>query len=1264
MAAEYGTTWWGKQWLLSLSKIDYANRIPRGKTYANTGKVLDVVVSENRITAKVKGHYASYYDVSVAVPQFTQKEKDILIDAIIQNNNIIAALTNSTLAPEILDIAKEKDIQIFPKRWNDLKMYCDCPDYAVPCKHLAAVIYIMSKEIDTDPFVLFRIKGLDILEELSKRNVDITKTKESIISTWRECAQRPDKGLSIDSKSDAYYDVFSENNDEFSFEKDEQLFKELADLTFANIPNIYDDLLMLLHETPPGYNRIVLRDRLNKILEDASKKAKKIIYKASVTLNELREYKPSDLYANLGISSKQYNILKDYNFILALFSSATALKSVQSARKKELTKITKTLKNEPAIFYSKHGIILNNEILDPFFSLEGSLSEVDIRESSNIEEILYRIKILALRLIEARTIVPEIINFNEGVYFEVKTSVKLKDSNSQIASCSVRWIPAIISPEIRNICYKLGKILNGFSTKLVAFDDELKPSFLSIGISALSVFISHFIHEIFFINAKITDLEDKYTVALFNAKGDALPCRGIDTIFNSLSNWIAPYYAVNGDLIPELELNSSYENKKTKDPNDDEIFVSFKIRTQEEAPSEHISDILKKPNSPQYFECLKLVGKLSEYCPVLKEILNKKRKNIVVDLEELKDIMLHSIPVLKLTGARIILPKNLSKLLKPKMQLKISGGSKVSSVKSFLTLTSMLAFDWQYAIGDTVISEAEFAAMLEYADKIVRFKDKYVLFTAEDLKDILKQQKLANKKIASNALLVAALTEDFSGVETVLDPDLKAKIQELLAFKNIEVPKSINATLRPYQLNGFSWMVKNATIGLGSIIADDMGLGKTLQVITVIDYLRSIGELNNKKVLVVVPKTLLLNWQREILKFAPELKTTVIYGTNETIDTDAHVIITTYGKVRTLKELFEKEKLRLIIIDEAQNIKNSYTETRKAICSIKAESAIAMSGTPVENRLQEYWSIFDYANPGLLGSAENFRKTYAVPIESDRNYQVLEKFKALTAPFIMRRMKTDKSIISDLPEKIVTEQYCSLTTEQVALYQSIVDNVMKKLEPKNDKEVDNNKRKGLILGMITALKQICNAPSCFVKKEDSEYKASGKGEMLMELLEEQREVNRKTIIFTQFTETGVLLQKWIKDKFGVEPEFLHGANTAKQRDEMVNRFQKDRHNYVLILSLKAAGTGLNITAASTVIHFDLWWNPAVENQATDRAYRIGQKNVVNVYRFVTEGTFEEKINKMIHAKQELSDITLAQGEKWIGDMSNKEIKDLFALSKE
>ena len=358
--------------------------------------------------------------------------------------------------------------------------------------------------------------------------------------------------------------------------------------------------------------------------------------------------------------------------------------------------------------------------------------------------------------------------------------------------------------------------------------------------------------------------------------------------------------------------------------------------------------------------------------------------------------------------------------------------------------------------------------------------------------------------------------------------------------------------------------------------------------------------------------------------------------------------------------------MRLLVIDEAQAVKNHLTTLAQSLSLLNAQSVIAMSGTPVENHLSEYWSIFSLVQPGLLGTQKDFKRTFAKPIESDRDPQALDAFKSLTAPFMLRRLKTDKAIISDLPDRLVNDRFATLTVEQAALYQKTLTEMMQRLitlESKAKEEGIDSKaiRRALVLKLITSLKQICNSPSQYLKTE-TDVPDSGKGTMLLDLLSQNFEVSSKVLIFTQYREMGKRLQGWIDNCLNEKALFLHGTVSVKERMNMVDRFQNDPTVRVMILSLKAGGTGLNLTAASSVIHYDLWWNPAVESQATDRAYRIGQKRDVLVYRFVTAGTFEEKINEMLATKKELADLTVNVGEKWIGDLSSEELNRVLKLS--
>jgi SNF2 family DNA or RNA helicase len=575
-----------------------------------------------------------------------------------------------------------------------------------------------------------------------------------------------------------------------------------------------------------------------------------------------------------------------------------------------------------------------------------------------------------------------------------------------------------------------------------------------------------------------------------------------------------------------------------------------------------------------------------------------------------------------------------------------------------ISLKNMLAYSWQIAIGDKDVSAGEFLKMLERCAGLVKIRDEYVYFDEKEMKALA--EKLAKPPALSGPeLLQIALSEEYEGSRISLSPEIRALMNDLLATDLLDLPAGLNAKLRPYQHRGYSWLRKNARLGFGSILADDMGLGKTLQVIATLLGLKEEGLLTPEhRALAIVPTTLITNWQREIARFAPGLTTAVYHGPSRSLKAteEADLVLTSYGTARSDLSKLEKQNWLALVIDEAQNIKNPGAEQSKAVKKIAAPVRIAMSGTPVENRLSEYWSVFDFSNKGYLGSPERFKTNFAIPIEGERDQQAVRRFRKVTQPFVLRRLKTDKTIISDLPDKVEQNQFCQLAPEQAALYQNVVDATMKKIE--NSEGIE---RRGLVLALIMALKQICNHPAQYLKKGKPDPALSGKCPLLLDLVQQVLENDEKALIFTQFREMGDLLAPMLKERFGFETPFLHGGASRAARDRMVEDFQTKHSHRLLLLSLKAGGTGLNLTAASQVVHFDLWWNPAVEAQATDRAYRIGQQRNVLVHRFITSATFEEKIDKMIQQKKELANLTVTSGETWIGELSDKDLRELFRL---
>ena len=485
-------------------------------------------------------------------------------------------------------------------------------------------------------------------------------------------------------------------------------------------------------------------------------------------------------------------------------------------------------------------------------------------------------------------------------------------------------------------------------------------------------------------------------------------------------------------------------------------------------------------------------------------------------------------------------------------------------------------------------------------------------------------------------------------------------------------PAGLTGTLRPYQRYGYSWLSFFHQWGLGACLADDMGLGKTIQTLALLlKEKERLGSLPGP-VLLVCPTSVVTNWEREVRRFAPGLSTYIHQGPSRVRGSDfartvadVDLVLTSYVLVRQDLDMMQPVKWHAVILDEAQNIKNPSARQTQAVRQLPASFRLALTGTPVENRLSELWSIMHFLNPGYLGSREAFRTNFALPIERYNDSTATKKLKQIVGPFILRRVKSDPTVIQDLPEKLETIVYCNLTEEQATLYQAVVEDAMQKVE-----ESEGMNRRGNVLSMLMQLKQVCNHPVQYLHQvevtdpvEVSGWAArSGKLERLVEMLEEIIAEGDRALIFTQFAQMGEMLSTALPQALGSSTLFLHGGTPVRARDGMIQRFQEDPNGPpVFILSLKAGGTGLNLTRANHVFHFDRWWNPAVEDQATDRAFRIGQKRNVQVHKFVTVGTLEEMIAEMIESKKGLAESIIGSGESWLTELSTSDLRELVTL---
>lgn len=572
-------------------------------------------------------------------------------------------------------------------------------------------------------------------------------------------------------------------------------------------------------------------------------------------------------------------------------------------------------------------------------------------------------------------------------------------------------------------------------------------------------------------------------------------------------------------------------------------------------------------------------------------------------------------------------------------------------------LDSVLEYAWQVVVGDEVVDGSEFAELVEQGGPILRFRGEWVLLEPTEL-DRLPTDLDTRGSIPTALGLRAALAGEWEGTPVVPSERLAVLLETLSSPPEVTIPDTLEATLRPYQERGLHWLQALGQHGLGACLADDMGLGKTVQLIAHVLARRPRASL---PALVVCPTSVLGNWQREIARFAPTLRVVRHHGSERDAGTwrGADVVVTSYGLLVREIDLFTAFTWDVVALDEAQAIKNADSQRARCSRQLMAHHRVALSGTPVENRLEELWSIFEFLNPGILGTRTRFQREVAIPIERFGDLALAGSLRRGTAPFLLRRVKTDPAIITDLPDKIERRDFCGLTAEQASLYEKVVEDTMRTLE-----EADAMARRGRILAMLTALKQVCNHPSQYLADDGPLEGRSRKLERVTELIESIVDANERTIVFTQYREMGVRLQRHLGGLLDEEVPFLHGGTPPEKRDEMVRAFQNDPEACpILLVSLRAGGTGLNLTAASHVIHYDRWWNPAVEDQATDRAYRIGQDKNVQVHKLVVQDTLEERIDALLEEKRALAESVVGQGEAWVTELDDNALRDLVSLGR-
>ncbi|MBL4808590.1 MAG: DEAD/DEAH box helicase [Phycisphaerales bacterium] len=685
------------------------------------------------------------------------------------------------------------------------------------------------------------------------------------------------------------------------------------------------------------------------------------------------------------------------------------------------------------------------------------------------------------------------------------------------------------------------------------------------------------------------------------------------------------------------------------------------------------------------------LGRASRYYKKLEEALDETEPiQLLIDTQEAYRFLREVKPVLEEQGIAVQCPgwwESQSGRLGTKLRIDsdpsemvLGEGADAEAAGAQLGLGTLVGYHWEIAIGDTTLTLHEFEELAQKNSPLVRIGGQWVEIRPEDVENAISfmHENPGGEMELGEAMQLALASDSSQTGLPVTGVEATGWVASMLGGEEgvsvelpiLETPDTFKGTLRPYQTRGLSWLAFMERFGFGACLADDMGLGKTIQMIALILHERAVNTERPDPTILVVPMSVIGNWVKEFEKFAPSLKIQVHHGVDrpqgdtfiEATDT-ADVVVTTYALVHRDNEFITKVKWGRVVLDEAQFVKNPAAKQSISVRSLNVPRRVAMTGTPVDNRLSELWSIMDFLNPKYLGSAGAFRKKFALPIERHRDQIKMEKLRTMVRPFILRRVKTDPTVVSDLPEKFESKEWCPLTSEQASLYEACVKQMLTNVE-----HAEGIHRRGLVLATLIKLKQICNHPAQMLKEADPQFGKiidpgrSGKCVRLLEQLDELISEGDQALIFTQFRQMGHILSNMLKHELGKEVLFLHGGTSQGQRQKMIDTFQEATgKNPILLLSLKAGGVGLNLTAATHVFHFDRWWNPAVENQATDRAYRIGQTRTVQVHKYIVRGTLEERIDEMIESKTELAENIIGHGERWLTDLGTDKLRNLLAL---
>ena len=1201
----FGLTPWGRAFIEAMEALGDKGRLDRGRAYAGNDKVVALRIDDGKVKARVEGHYRPFYKVEIAFPPFSATEKARLLDIVSADPLALERIELGDFPECLLDDIGEAGIRLFPRRWSDMKRSCDCPDSGDPCKHEAAVYYIIAQEIDRSPAALFRLRGLDLAKP---RIASKGKSAER-----QGLPPRGDRDIA-DSLPIRLVPSWVE--------------AEIGGQAPLELPSIssYAVLLPRLLPAGPALAGLDLSLGLTEFFHRLARDWELPFLGPGGSASEA-----SGKDSGAGLGETVEDAIEKAERSLAFSESHIAIQA------------RRCLVALPAAVGRAEGKKAAKLLLSPFAAAYRVLA-CDFAEGSRSYLFLRRFALAMRSIVAAGAIHPALV-VEGGRY-----SIIWKPASFGLdVQAALAWVEAAAFEEL----------VERPSPKRPASGEGI-PDPASLVRLLAKDFLGEYVLRLHFRPAGRLAAASPISQALFAGAFIDASSPSARSLPSALASRLSAYELVGAGANFELTAKASKTELASA--------LAESRLGHSGLPSYRLSAAIISAKGERYplYKAESRLGRgalafpalLSAFVPGL-ELLGT-RPSVLLEEEELESLIVEAEPILQRIGVSVILPKELKKLAQPKAILS-SSPKAARNLTTIFDLATAFSFEWKVAIGGELIDPREFEALVARGATLFRFRNAYVRLDPAEAAAILeriRRERSPDALGALRAVLAGEVEED--GELALAIGGLLSGLGRASARAPVEQPppQGLNARLRPYQERGYRWLLRNLDLGFGCLLADDMGLGKTIQTIALILALKERGQLI-EGVLVIAPASLLTNWEREIAKFAPGLSSLSHYGAKRhSMARSVDVLLTTYETyVRDQKRLSAKN-WDLAVLDEAHLIKNPGTKRSRAVKALKATRRIALTGTPVENNLMELWSLFDFIIPGFLGGAQVFSREFRGPIEVERSLERAAKLRRITSPFIMRRLKTDKAIAPDLPEKIVIDEYASLTSGQAALYEAVASESLARIEA-----AEGIERCGLVLGLILALKQVANHPRNWDKESPPASELSGKSRLLLSLLDSSMEAGERVLVFSQYVEMILIMKEMIARDLGVEPYLLHGRMSKAKRDEAVDRFQHEKGPGILLVSLKAGGLGLNLTAASRVIHYDLWFNPAVESQATDRAFRIGQSKDVFVHRLVTRGSLEERINSALATKRELADMAVGVGETWITELGNKELRELIRLER-